>query len=81
MNKFSLGNTDLDAEHNALQSMAHIMAWKWKSDLESAECQFSVEGLKSQLEVFKGDYEELNTLYELHRKRIKDFREKGEGFK
>lgn len=67
---------DLNREHEALQYMADIMAKKWKGDLEEAECSYSLDGIISQFEWWKDDIDALKTLYDLHKKRIQEYREK-----
>lgn len=68
-------DADLNAEHDALQYMADVMAKKWKGDLEEAECSYSLDGLISQFDWWKDDIDNLKVLYDLHKKRIKAYRE------
>ena len=70
---------DLEKEHGALQHMADIMARKWKGDLEEKECCYTVDGIISQFEIWEEDIDALKILYDLHKKRIKEYREKKNG--
>lgn len=74
MSKQIFDDPDLNAEREALNYMADILAKKWKGDLEEAECCYSVDGIISQFEWWDDDITALKTLWELHRKRIEKYR-------
>ena len=66
---------ELQAEHDALHEMACILAEKWRSDLEKADCNYSMEGILSQYDTFwKYDYNAFKTLVDGHERRIKQYR-------
>ena len=68
---------DLEAEHNALHTIACLIARKWMLDLESKDCSFSCDGLKWFYEEEMGeDMRQFRILLDGHEKRIEEYRDK-----
>lgn len=74
MSKQIFDDADLNAEHEALQHIADILAKKFKGDLDESECRYSVDGILIQFEWWTEDITAFKTLCELHRKRIEKYR-------
>lgn len=68
-------NEDLDREHHALHEMAHILARKFKADLEETGCSYSYDGLVWQFDVWQENMESFKELIRQHCIRINEYRE------
>lgn len=71
-------NPELQAEHEALNHLACVLAEKWKGDLEESECSYSYDGLLVQMDIFQSDYDNFWTLVKAHKHRVAEYLEKKE---
>ena len=72
-------NPELKAEHEALNSMASIIAEKWKGDLVEAECSYTYDGLFMQMDLFQQDFNDFWVLVKAHKHRVAEYLEEKSG--